>query len=288
MKRKGILLIVFTMLVATAGVVYAHWTSTLDVGADVHTGGIQAMWIDAFTDDDGVPNDPYDSGDYGGGTLFSYWPEMAGPDAPESSDDPGAPMAGYRYDKDVGGCWAFAEGSFLGVHASNVYPSYHCTVYSTFKADPEHGATVPTKVQRIKMRVMRAPFCWWVETGPDGEGYEECEGDGQEWIDITHELQPYPTQYGMGAAWPGYNEDFSFPEDYGFLWDTIEGFGCGRQLDPGQEVMTTNYFHIGERAPQHHPFYVEQQLEFINWNEYEELPEGCFYTFDGEPLFYYP
>jgi hypothetical protein len=157
MKKKALLVVGLALLMATAGVVYAHWTDTLRVEATVYTGNLNVRWVNVFTDDDGGNNIGEEPGPLLPGVqvepdgIFDFWQGTSSVD-PSSAASPDGPFA-TRYNKDVGHCVAFlpdpTTGAVMGVQMYNTYPSYHCTIWSFF----ENQGTVPVKVQSIVTNV---------------------------------------------------------------------------------------------------------------------------------------
>jgi hypothetical protein len=129
--KRGILIVGVAMMIAAAGVVYAHWQDTLQVNAAVNTGTADVNWTAVSTNDD---SKEFPSTVLDGNTSR----DPSGP-------HPGGTAAEPRYDKDVADCYAeIIEGVFV-LTVNNAYPSYHCTTYSTFKNE----GSVPMKVQNI-------------------------------------------------------------------------------------------------------------------------------------------
>ena len=71
LRSPGILFVALIVMIAAAGLVYAHWTTTLLVQANVNTGRVDVEWQNMFTNDDGVPN-PGD-GELASNTLYDAW-----------------------------------------------------------------------------------------------------------------------------------------------------------------------------------------------------------------------
>jgi hypothetical protein len=146
MRKKAILIAGLALLIALAGVVYAHWTETLYVDATVNTGTAYVRWVNIFTDDDSGNSIGEETG---------FLPPVWSVHNPAQSPDPssaGYPTFATRYDKDVAGCWSgISDGGGLGYHmtvtAGQVYPSYNCTIWSYF----QNQGTVPMKVQAINL-----------------------------------------------------------------------------------------------------------------------------------------
>lgn len=262
MRKRALLIVGLALMVAAAGVVYAHWTATLKVDANVYTGSIAVHWKSLSTDDDGsndgwegiaeLANLPPDTYDYWGDT---------------SSDDPSSPAAATRYTKDVGRCKAAGAGTdTFTLTAENVYPSYYCTTHSVLG----NQGSVPVKLQSIKMKVERtlnpaAPV--------------------PVWVDVT----PYLIQVGgIPAGQVALLDIEGLSSDYEFLWDTTTGLWCGAQVDPGEGdwATTINYFHVDQAANQNAAYRITQELTFVNWNEYVEPanPPYCMSTFGGDPI----
>ncbi len=147
LRSPAVMLVVFAMVITTAGIVYAHWTTTSAIEGQINTGNIHMGWEMVGTDDDGdLGNDPTGTDD-GGGTLFDGMGDG-------SSDDPssGWPV-GARYDKDVAGCWANPdEEGVINWNVDNGYPSYYCHLFA--KA-VNHGS-VPVKATALRI---------WAEKG---------------------------------------------------------------------------------------------------------------------------
>jgi hypothetical protein len=160
-KKRALIILALAMLIAVAGVVYAHWQETLTVNATATLGGIPTHWKWVFTDDDGVAN--INDGEPAASQLYTYG-------APTSNDPSSAsglmgtdPNWGLtpptRYDKDVADCIAeidVADAHGFTLTISNAYPSYHCTILSTLG----NQGTVPVKVQAIRttLTLNTAPF----------------------------------------------------------------------------------------------------------------------------------
>jgi hypothetical protein len=139
MKKSLVIGLVLVVALATVGIAYAAWTSTLNVNGTVNTGTMNAIWDDCFTNDDnGVAHAGLDDGDSGGIT---------------GSLDPSQAFNGStvsRYDTGVGSCTSGINSSgdshLWTFDLSNVYPSYWCTVWASIKPD---GSTIPMAIQSI-------------------------------------------------------------------------------------------------------------------------------------------
>jgi hypothetical protein len=63
-------------------------------------------------------------------------------------------------------------------------------------------------------------------------------------------------------------------------WQTLVGTPCGLQIDPGGgHFQTVNTLHILNAAAQNATYRVEQEITFVNWNEWDS--GACYHTFNG-------
>ena len=147
LKRKvlpvGTLFMVLVLALAFLGVGYGLWSKLLLIDGTINTGVVDAIFFEAFTDDDDVENNELkDDGDdvvcpVGGGSCD---PKAFGPN-PD------------RYTKDVGHCEAIVDlatdptGETLKVTVENGYPSYYCTVWF----DILNNGTIPVKIQNLNV-----------------------------------------------------------------------------------------------------------------------------------------
>ena len=144
MKKIGLLALAIVLALGTLGVSYAMWDKYIYIDATVNTGEVDAIFVSAFTDDDGVVDNPaYDAGDDGGGTDYDHW-------GAASSDDPS--MAGpnpSRYNKDVGKCWVEtdADPQILHFYVANGYPCYWNTLWFEIK----NTGTVPVNIEGLTL-----------------------------------------------------------------------------------------------------------------------------------------
>ena len=143
MNKIALLIVGVVLAVGLVGVGYALWDKDLFIDGQVSTGEVNAIFVDAYTDDDGIPNNPdHDPNDDGGGTLFDYWGSI-------SSDDPKGPgPMPDRYDKDVVRCWAEidrVDNQILHIGLANAYPSYWNTIWYTI----ENNGSVPVVVNQF-------------------------------------------------------------------------------------------------------------------------------------------
>lgn len=133
-RSKALLLVLVVLALATAGVVYAHWTATLKVDAQVRTGAVGLRWT--------------------GAGCFEYYPW--GPIPPF-----GWPPAHYGEveGKDVGSTTATVVDDVLQVVVSNGYPSYAVDCEIEFTND----GTVPVIIRG-----------WRFVPGVNGDPLENC------------------------------------------------------------------------------------------------------------------
>lgn len=145
LKRKaipvGTLFMIMVLALAFLGVGYGLWSKLLLIKGTIHTGEVDAIFYDAFTDDDNEEdNMAKDAGDTGVCALYgdgSCDPNDFGPNPP-------------RYDKDVGECVAVIDVNDpekLHITVENGYPSYYCTVWF----DILNNGTIPVKIQDLKV-----------------------------------------------------------------------------------------------------------------------------------------
>jgi hypothetical protein len=230
MRKRALLIVGLALLMATAGVVYAHWTDTLEVNATVYTGNVNVRWVNVFTDDDGAPVIGEEPAIVEPDGIYDYWAGTSSVD-PSSAASPDGPFA-TRYTKDVGHCVAIlpvpADGTEMVVEMYNVYPSYHCTIWSFF----ENQGTVPVKVQSIVTNVY---------LDPDGTG-------------------PMPKVLempGTTATWQTLDGTLC-----GLQIDPSRGL-------PSDLERTVNTFHLLNAAPQNAVYTMDQVINFVNWNEFD-------------------
>jgi hypothetical protein len=137
----GTLFMILILALATLGVGYGLWSKLLLINGTIETGTVDAIFYDAFTDDDGKENNvAKDLGDVG------VCPEYG-----DSSCDPNefGPNP-TRYDKDVGHCVAMIDpddAELLHITVLNGYPSYYCTVWF----DILNNGSIPLKIQSLSV-----------------------------------------------------------------------------------------------------------------------------------------
>lgn len=142
MRKIGLLALALVLALGTLGVGYAMWDKTIYIDTTVNTGEVNAEFVNAFTDDDGVVDDASkDAGDDGGGTDYDYW-------GPFSSDDPseGGPNPA-RYNKDVGMCYVTTDEDpqILHFYVENGYPCY----WNTLWFEIMNTGTVPVNIEGL-------------------------------------------------------------------------------------------------------------------------------------------
>ena len=130
-----------TLGFAVTGMGFGLWIQQFSVQETLESGNVDLVFSSAFTDDDGIVDDPLlDSQDNASSTqVFDAW-------GPSSSADPAAtgPDAKPHYDKDVARCQALIDGS---VSQDQAYPSYNCTAWF----EMQNSGTIPLKVKRIRV-----------------------------------------------------------------------------------------------------------------------------------------
>ncbi len=135
------LFMLLVLALVAVGVGFGLWSKLLTINGVVNTGTVDAVFYQAFTDDDGgIQNPDKDAGDEGPCPLYG-----------DSGCDPRAfgPNPD-RYDKDVGECEVWIDdkdNEILHIRVDNGYPSYHCTVWF----DIWNNGSVPVKIQSLEV-----------------------------------------------------------------------------------------------------------------------------------------
>ena len=310
-KQRPVLLrapglaILLVLLVATAGLVYAHWTTQLRVDGQINTGGLYVEWQGAWTNDDGVP-DPNDNENVAS-PAYDFWGD-------QSSADPSDETGDNRYDKDVGACWAEAQGDTLKFNVENAYPSYHCALTALLA----NQGSIPVRATSLMFSATRS---WDDESGhhdtsiPINPGpYEgnfvfgntpQVEGDVSLGVRCGTQIDPSNCRYwftydgdqGEHAAlwWGPVSQDESgffadvdenswscgydegsetyncAPEGDGYQSDgqfNDDDFYVERQCDL-EPLQTSGWIHVMEDAYQNASYQFEMTQEFVNWNEWD-------------------
>jgi hypothetical protein len=222
-RSRAILLVLVVVALATAGLVYAHWTETLKVDALAASGAMTLRVTAANTDDDGSQNgwDNVCTADTGGGTNYDRW-------GATSSNDPSSycGSAGYatpRYDKDVARCRVTGTvGLTSTVSVENAYPGYHCTIRQT----AQNVGTIPMKNQATRVYAC----------GPGAD----CSSFPTNFVALTYVRATDTFSYDSGDGDP----DFEL-----IMQQNPEGV-CGSQFDPGASFGSRVTFHVLQDAAQ--------------------------------------
>ena len=235
---KAMLVIVVVIALAGLGLVWTHWTDTLEVRGEVQTGTLDMVITSAATDDDGVVNSFEIIKEPAPSTLYTY-PGLSGP----SSRDPASYRAASRHDKDVARCWVNTTypGKLVNFNAENTYPSYHRTIQSRVRVD----GSVPMRNQAAKVYAC----------GPNAA----CPVFPDDWTKLP---------YDAGADVFRYDGP-----DGDVLWELelqdAPGGRCGHQFDPGDTSVWTVGFHVLQDADQDAGYQVAILLDLVNWNEWD-------------------
>jgi hypothetical protein len=245
MKKIGLLVLAVVFAVGALGVGYAMWDEEVFIDGEVNTGEVNAGFTMAFTDDDGVEDDPaIDSGDDGGGTLYDHNGAASSDDPIETGPDPD------RSDKDVG--MSSAEIDSVDPQAAsltieNGYPCYHTTAYFEIT----NTGTIPVKVQGKMERANIPHLVSW-----DG---------GSTWAPMpanTWYAAPFCTIKlvdldGNGLA------------DFAIHNMILAAMDIGEQIDPGESVKWGVDMHIEQDFEELGSFTFEEKIQLVQWNEYE-------------------
>ena len=249
MKKVGILALALIVALGSLGVAYAMWDTTLAVEATVLTGEVNAGITGAFTDDDGTPNvDTIDPGDDGGGTLYDRW-------GLDSSNDPlASEPVPPRGDKDVGRSTATFDPAgdpyVATVVIENGYPCYYSTAYFEIT----NTGTIPVKIQAVMEHLNVDHWVSW-----DG---------GSTWTFIVASTR-YPVVPGT-AKWIDFDAAGDVRE--ADLSVHVTGIVFGTQIDPGESVLMDLDFHVMQGAGQGVTYVLDEEIQLVQWNEYEEPP----------------
>lgn len=275
--RRSIALVAFVVAIAAAGLVYAHWWTSLNVDANVNTGSVGIQWEGIESNDDGWPGDwdPYDTGGC---------PGHPGPDGEDGTDDDDeclfdwygdssgdpAGYGGEQYDKDVARCQASGDGQGIWIDIENGYPSYHCTA----RAQIHNYGSVPIMALPANYEIRRGEReCgWWWEY--DGDWYSNMvQYDIRHYEYDTDDWRPY-VERGNGAYNPdGYDAGY----DWLILWDDTDGVDYVDKdfdgaLTAGDEVIYGGCNFHGDHLD------MEQYGDgWFGWGHYEEDEQGQVY-----------
>jgi predicted ribosomally synthesized peptide with SipW-like signal peptide len=232
-RSRAILLVLIVVALATAGVVYAHWTDTLQVNAQVNTGSVGSRINAASTDDDGTQNGWEGAGDNGGGTEYDRW-------GLSSSNDPSNYRGVTRYTKDVARCRVTGTvGTTSTVEVENAYPSYHCSIYQNVTT----MGSVPMKNQATRVYAC-------------GPGLD-C-SDPTNWVTVPYVKATNSFSYDSGDG----------DLDFELVMQDNPGGTCGYQFDPGFNYGSFVTFHVLQDAEQGSNYSLRFVVEQVNWNEW--------------------
>jgi predicted ribosomally synthesized peptide with SipW-like signal peptide len=268
MKKRAILIVGLALMVAAAGVVYAHWTDTLKVNATVNTGTVNVMWQFAGTDDDGLDN----TGFVINGNAYSNSDNGMDPAEVWRCHSTDNPVCGYklgpdlgltRYDQNVASCTvsASADSKTLTATIANAYPSYHCTIFSQMSNE----GSVPVKATAFRLTTPVGGTLKYA-----GTEYVEGAAGNTAWCNQAENAGKCPSGIFVGDV-PVITFDFA------------DGTSCSNQLDPyvpgGDMDQNAVWFHVEEAAAQNASYTFSWQYDFVNWNEWD--PSMCTVTING-------
>jgi hypothetical protein len=268
MKKRAILIVGLALAIATAGLVYAHWTDTLRVDATVNTGSVNMMFQSYGTDDDGIATNDLSGTDNNGAIqLFDAWGTASSADPANMYRCTGQNCAylngGARYDKDVAKCTVSASPDSKGLTATitNAYPSYHCSIFSQLSNE----GTVPVKATAFRLTTPAGGTLMYA-----GTEYVEAAAGTTAWCNETAHAGRCPMGIFVGGV-PVITFDFA------------NGTACGNQLDPfasGQDMDAQAYwFHVEQAAAMNASYTFHWEQDFVNWNEF--APSMCTVTING-------
>lgn len=259
----SILFVVFAVMLAMAGLIWAHWSTSISVDAQVNTGSVGIHWSDVWTNDDGVV-DGWDGGDDGSDGEYSAWGGQSSPDPAGFWEDQG------RYPKDVAGCWAYGDEGHISVNIDNGYPSYHCTV----NAGLYNTSSIPLKVLPTEQHLVKGEReCgWWYGYEPADNTYNTMVED----LDIRgDDISAYVENYWPGET--GVEGEFDEGIDWRILgWEEPEGFffeyvdeNADNAFNPGETMLWSGC-----------NFYEDSGLDFVwfgggefGWGHYNDAGE---------------
>ncbi len=239
-NHKKLLIIVLALVIALAGlgVGLAKWSETLTITSTVNTGEVAVEIQEAFTDDDNIVNDvtkdELDDGTYGD-------PKASEPNAP-------------RGDKNVGRSYAEVVDELTGrVTIDEGYPCYYTTAYFLI----HNSGSIPVKIQGV---------------------WEHCNVD--HWVSwdggATWVRMPASTWYPVVPCTIKLI-DFGYTDDTGVLRRDgvadlsvhITGIEFGKQLEYCETVLMDVDIHVEQGAAEKATYSFDEQVEFVQWNEYE-------------------
>lgn len=234
MKKKALLVVGLALLMATAGVVYAHWTDTLNTNAQITTGNLVVGWAAApYTDDPGASNDPSNMIRCTGG-VCAY---------------PGSGLT--RYDRHVGQCEVVANGDTLTITIGNAYPSYHCSVFAAVL----NSGTIPLKADGTGT----LSFTRWTAALGTVTGS----------LAMTQDAYSQPQASCNPAAfncpWGVYFDGNALGSP-DIMFDVAKGIGPTTVLNPGGTAEVRIWFHVEQQAEQDAVYTLTMTQNFVNWN----------------------
>jgi hypothetical protein len=260
MRKRALLIVGLALLIAAAGVVYAHWTDTLNMNTAVHTGTVDMLWQAYGTDDDGLNNTGF-FGAVGGDT--------------DNGNDPSNMIrctggsclyldgSITRYDKDVADCAVSlsGDGKTLTATITNAYPSYHCSIFTQLSNE----GSVPVKATAFRMTTPAGGTLQYV-----GTDYVAAAAGDTTWCNQPANAGKCPLGIFVGG-------------DPVIIFDIAKGTGCGTQLDPytatGDMALQAYWFHVEEAAVQGGVYSFSWSQDFVNWNEWDS--SMCTVTITG-------
>lgn len=251
--RSGVALFsIATLAFALTGILYAHWTDTLEVYGQIETGTLNTEWAPASTDDDGIlNNDASGSDDPTTPAEYDAWGILSSVDP--TSHGPG-PVS--RAGKDVAACGASIQPFGLYINADNTYPGYNCTFYTGLT----NLGSIPVKAAGFSMDIYAGGY--WLNGIEDGT-----------WVPGTNVTDSVVPLFEGQLAIP--NPDYTPGVDdsafqYELILDISEGVRCGTQIDPGDPATdVSGWFHIEQGAQQGVYYQFNVYQDFMNWNEWD-------------------
>lgn len=263
--RSGVVLFsVAALALAMTGILYAHWTDTLEAYVQIGTGDLSVEWSAPGTDDDGIiDNDESGSDDPATPAEYDAWGILSSVDP--TSHGPG-PVS--REVKDVAACGASLQEWGLYINADNTYPSYNCTFYT----DVTNLGSIPVKAAGFTMEIYAGGY--W---------------DGDIWvpgIDVTDSVVS-EVEGQLAIPNPDFDEGDDPAFEYQLVLDISEGIRCGTQIDPDESIDVSGWFHIEQGAQQDVFYQFNVYQDFVNWNEWDAsfcTPGAVVAGSDGTPI----
>ena len=199
----------------------------------VMTGEVNAIWTEAYSNDDGVVNNPEKDADDTGLDPSAFW---------VANDTP-------RYDKDVAVCFVDGAGTQeLTVIIENAYPCYLPTVIFTV----DNIGTIPVMCGRLYLKNTQNR---WKYSTDKGKSWTWVEKNKVWFADSCVEY------------WIDWDGDCKFESriEYHTLM-------MGIQIDPGESLQSEWGIHIEQDAAENTELVYTLGVEVIQWNEFEEEP----------------